>query len=125
MPVVRALDVSQAVNPAGDLPARGGKQRGFAGMTAELHAQPRPLRQADDPQRRHDPAALRQSHIQEIGRALLDGREGVWQAAERLVEHDRDAQLRAEFGEREHLGVRNGLFEGRRLESAAVARRDR
>ena len=49
VPVVRALDISQAIDPAGDVPARGGKQRRFARMTAELHPQPRPLRQADDP----------------------------------------------------------------------------
>ncbi len=70
MAVVRALDIPEAVDPAGHLPARGGKQRRFTGMTPKLHAQPRPLRQADDPQRGNDPAAFRQPHVQEIGRAV-------------------------------------------------------
>ncbi len=45
---------------------------------------------------------------------IVHGRNSVGKAAERLVEHDRYSQSRAELGKREHLGVRNRLFEGRR-----------
>ena len=86
-------------------------------MAAELNPQTVRLCQCDDPEGRQDAAALRESHVQEIGRPPLDRRNRIGIAAQRLVEHDGNAQARPELGQAVDFGVRHGLFEGGRAES--------
>ena len=94
-------------------------------MAAKLHAQARLLGQSDDSERRQDPAALREPHVQEIGSPPLDGRQRVGKPAQRLVEHDGNAELRPKLGQRIDFSVRHRLLEGGRTETARAAARDR
>src|SRR5690606_32959928 len=95
--------------------SRRRKDSRFASLATELISEPVTVGEGSQTGRGDQPSAFREADVEQVADVELNRAPSVGLGGNRLVEHHRQRNPRAQFGESAELLVRYGLFDAREI----------